>query len=136
MIKCESTKYPDGIGYCLYRVIGDDNDCGLCFDIEEKEIDESIKALQEAKNRDPDNIYEPDLEWEEYQKKQAILETKWYYKAKEFLKDISIQIHPFDWRFNYYMVSRPIESSYGEKVYKVCDGICLGCLTLTWGRLR
>lgn len=134
MIKCESTKYPNGIGYCLYRVIDDDNDCGLCFDIEEKDIDNAIKVLQDAKDRAPDNVYELDLEWGEYQKKQEVLETKWWYKVKEFLEDISIQIHPFDWKLHTYTVTRPV-SNKGQKIHKWCDGFTFLFVTVTWGRI-
>lgn len=132
MLKFDKIKYPDGIGYCIYRTLKDENDFGLCFDIEEEEIDEAILTLQKAREAES-VVYEPDLEWENHKKKIENLEKKWWYQIHQKLEDIAIQISPFDWEFRKFMTSRVIPRKDGtEYVHKLCNGFKIGPLTITF----
>lgn len=122
-IKLEKIDYPAsedgsvkaGIGGSMWIPLGvlneeckdtlepcDDDDCscsfGSCFDFNEDDVDVIIDGLKQWKEMEAVK-YEPDEDYDLWQKKQAILEKKWYYKVWDWAKDLAITVRPFDWSF-------------------------------------
>lgn len=115
----------------------EDEESGVCFDVDDKNIDCLISILQQLKEREAD-IYIRDLEEEKkmeeyYKKKETLLE-----KIKDAFEDFGIHVTPFYWRKNKLFVTRPIPSGgsklKSEHVYKLCSGVYIGPLGITWGR--
>ena len=129
MIKCSKIKYPDGTGYCIYRVKNSDEDSGLCFDIfGDEEADEIINILQEYRSKEPE-IYTPDTKYEEYIKKREKREKKWWHKIyTKYFENIGIQFTPFDWQFRIF----PISKKNADGLYTMTKGIYLGPICITW----
>ena len=48
-LRAEKVEYPDGVGCCVWKILGDEEDCGMCFDFAEEDLDDMIKILQDLK---------------------------------------------------------------------------------------
>ena len=112
----------------------EDEESGICFDFSAEQTEDLISLLQEMKENEAD-IYEPDPEEEkkrkEWEKKQETLLEK----IKSAFEDIGIHCTPFYWTTRKLMVTRPKPSGKdGNLVHKLCSGIYLGPLCITWGR--
>lgn len=138
-MKCEKTKYSDGISYCIWKPFKkdgseEDEDCGICFDISEEDIDEAIKLLQEYRHKEP-VIYKPDPEEEEFEKKWKEKTSTWYYKFWDtYLRNISITINFFDWNFrrSFFTSRRIIPKEKEEYMHQLCTGFAFGPFIITW----
>jgi hypothetical protein len=138
MLKGDKIKYRDGIGCCIWQVMKNKDgseDGGLCFDFSANEIDEMITLLQDLKTREPKEFdYTESDKWDQFQKER---ESKWWYRLKTKLDDLSIQFSPFCWKFGTLWVTKKVRAERkgkGELMYSVIDGINLGPLTITWWR--
>ena len=48
--RAEKVEYPDGIGGCIWQVYSDnDEECGICMDFAEEDLDDMIRVLIMAK---------------------------------------------------------------------------------------
>lgn len=129
--RAEKTRYPDGVGVCLWEVMGDDEEAGLCYDFDGDALDDVIKLLQDLK-QDEEKVYEPDPEYEAWEKKQEEKRKTLWYKLHRMIEDIGIHVTPFDWRWQRHLITRPIGTKGDQQVSKLCKGIQVGPVTLTW----
>jgi hypothetical protein len=125
--------YPDGVGYTIWQVLGDDDEddgVGICFDFPDDQMNDMLRVLRQLEDADAD-VYEPDPEYEEFKKKQEETEKKWWKKLHNVVEDIGIQFTPFDWRFHRFLVSKkiPLGSEYG---HQICRGFYFGPFCITW----
>jgi hypothetical protein len=114
----------------------EEEDSGICFDFRSSEIDDMIALLQEMKENEADEYdynTEEEKRREEFDKKQETLTEK----IKDALEDIGIHFTPFYWRKSELLITRPQPSGRGtgkDLVYKLCSGVYLGPVCITWGR--
>lgn len=133
-IRGEKIKYPDGVGYTIWQVLGEDNDeddsVGLCFDFPDDQMKDILCVTHQMEEADAD-VYVPDPDYEEFKKKQEETDKKWWKRLHNKVEDIGIQLTPFDWRFRSFLVSKkiPLGEEYG---YKVCKGFYFGPFCVTW----
>ena len=105
---------------------------GICFDFKEEQF-ESIKKLMVMLKKKEPFFQKRDLEFEAFQEKRKAEEETWCGKAKDFLEDIGITFTPFYWRFNCFLVTRPVCTPHKkEKCFMWCDGFHFGPFTVTW----
>ncbi len=52
--KGEAIRYKDGVGCCIWELLGEDIDGGICFDYSLEDTDNIIELLKELKRIDPE----------------------------------------------------------------------------------
>jgi len=132
------TSYNGEIGYTIGNKWNtenaEDDDIGLCYDFKEENCQDLIDIILKMKESKADD-YIPDPEYEIFKKKREAEEKTLWWKIKDKLTDISINITPFYWKLHGLFISRPIGSGKGAKkelVFKACHGFCFGPVTITW----
>lgn len=131
-VKCSKTKFSDGVSYCIWFPMSDDEDCGVCLDIPEENVDDVINILKEYKKKKP-RVFKQDPKDEEFERKLEEKTSKWWYKLwSKYLENVSITVNFFDWRFSTFLASRPVVHK-NQRMFRHCSGIAVGPFIINWG---
>lgn len=129
-------KFSDRVICSIYTKVKDEEkEIPLCYDFLESNL-KDVKKVIDKMVTVPANEFIPDLEYENFKKKQEEREQKWWYKLKESIEDIGVHFTPFDWSLGIFFVTRPVPTNTKNKskppVYKLCGGFYFGPFTITW----
>jgi hypothetical protein len=129
----EKVRYPDGVGCCIWKLLksDDEDSSGICFDFPYDERDDVLKVVL-GLEKDEEKVYEPDPDYEAFEAKRKDREKKWWWKLHKSVEDIGIQVVPFDWRFNTFLVTRPVSLKGDGYAGKWCKGFHFGPFVVTW----
>jgi len=133
-LRGKKVRYPDGVGISFWEIIDEkDEECGIGFDIAEENLGDLEKLISQFRKVEPE-MYVPDEKYEAYQEEMREKKKKWWYKLHQALEDIGIHFTPFDWNLMTFWIRRPVPHK-NQYVFKICSGLSLGPLIITWGRL-
>ena len=58
-LRGDKVRFKDGVGCCIWYPMGDDEDTGMCFDIDGDDLDDAINLLIDLREAEAD-VYEED----------------------------------------------------------------------------
>ena len=142
-LRGDKIKYKDRINCTLWKPFKhsgitdeEDEESGLSWDFSFEDIDDLLELIKKLKESEPD-IYDykskEHLDWEKFENKQKVRDEKWWYKIYQFLKDITFQFAPFDWKLTTMLVFKKSPSNK-KLMYTWVSGFVFGPFTITWGR--
>lgn len=99
-IRGEKVAYPDGVGYAIWKLYGDEGEDGpnICFDFSDTDLEDMQKVLKELEESEPE-VYVEDPEQREREEKWEVKTSTWHYRVLDKLRNVQISIQPFRWGF-------------------------------------